>query len=310
MRKLSLLFCFMLGIASLRLYAQDHSITGTVTSAEDGFGLPGVTVRIQGTTIGTTTDFDGKYTIKAKQGQVLQFSYVGMISQNVTVGTSTVINVVMATDSQKLDEVVVTALGIKREKKSLGYALQDVQGSELAESREKNVSLALTGKVAGLQIVRSSNGPAGSSKMLLRGQSSLTGDNQPLIVVDGQPLNNFTGRENNDYWNPSLDMGSGIADLNPDDIENISVLKGASAAALYGSRAGNGVILITTKKGSRKPGLGVTFTTSLGTESAFTHPKMQDKFGQGSDGVFDNMSNYSWGPEITGQKNHQLGWKR
>lgn len=302
MRKLSLLFCFMLGIASLRLYAQDHSITGTVTSAEDGFGLPGVTVRIQGTTIGTTTDFDGKYTIKAKQGQVLQFSYVGMISQNVTVGTSTVINVVMATDSQKLDEVVVTALGIKREKKSLGYALQDVQGSELAESREKNVSLALTGKVAGLQIVRSSNGPAGSSKMLLRGQSSLTGDNQPLIVVDGQPLNNFTGRENNDYWNPSLDMGSGIADLNPDDIENISVLKGASAAALYGSRAGNGVILITTKKGSRKPGLGVTFTTSLGTESAFTHPKMQDKFGQGSDGVFDNMSNYSWGPEITGQK--------
>lgn len=302
MRKLALLFCFVLGFAGLNLYGQDLSITGTVTSRDDGGTLPGVTVLVKGTTTGTTTDIDGKYAVRARQGQVLVFSFVGMVSQEITVGASTVINVSLASESVGLEEIVVTALGIKREKKSLGYALQDVQGSELVESRESNIGNALTGKVAGLQIVRSSNGPAGSSKILLRGQSSLTGDNQPLIVVDGQPLNNFTGRDNNDYWNPSLDMGSGLADLNPDDIENISILKGASAAALYGSRAGNGVILITTKKGAKKPGLGVTYSASFGTESALTHPKMQNSFGQGSDEVFDNRSNLSWGPEITGQQ--------
>lgn len=301
MRKLALLFSFILGIASLNLYGQELNITGKVTSQDDGFGVPGVTVWIKSTTVGTTTDIDGNYSIRARQGQVLSFSFVGMVTQEITVGTSNVINVNLVSESFGLEEIVVTALGIKREKKSLGYALQDVQGSELAESRESNIGNALTGKVAGLQVVRSSNGPAGSSKIILRGQSSLTGDNQPLIVIDGQPLNNFTGRDNNDYWNPSLDMGSGIADLNPDDIESISVLKGASAAALYGSRAGNGVILITTKKGISKPGLGITFSTTFGTESALTHPKMQDKFGQGTSGVFDNMSNYSWGPEITGQ---------
>lgn len=301
MRKLVLLFCFVLGIFALDLYGQNISITGTVTSQEDGLALPGATVVVVGTGSGTITDVDGSYTIQANRGDVLRFSFLGMISQDITVDVATVINVALAPESLGLKEVVVTALGIKRERKSLGYALQDVQGEALVESRETNIGNALTGKVAGLQVVRSSNGPAGSSKILLRGQGSLTGDNQPLIVVDGQPLNNFTGRENNDYWNPSLDMGSGIADLNPDDIEMISVLKGASAAALYGSRAGNGVILITTKKGERKPGLGITFSTSLGTETAFTHPKTQNQFGQGTQGVFDNLSNYSWGPEITGQ---------
>ncbi len=301
MRKLLLLFCLLLGLTSINLYGQDLSISGTVTSKEDGASLPGVTVAVKGTTIGTTTDINGKYSIRAKQGAVLQFSFVGMVKQEVTVGQSNVINVSMESESVGLDEVVVTALGIKREKKSLGYALQDLQADEIVSSRESNIGNALTGKVAGLQVVRSSNGPAGSSKIILRGQSSLTGDNQPLIIVDGVPLNNFTGRENNDYWNPSLDMGSGIADLNPEDIENISVLKGASAAALYGSRAGNGVILITTKKGKSKPGLGITFSSSFGTESAFTHPEMQDTYGQGTTGVYDNRSNLSWGPEITGQ---------
>ncbi|KAF0200674.1 MAG: TonB-linked outer membrane protein SusC/RagA [Bacteroidetes bacterium] len=301
MRKLFLLFCLVLGLTASSLYGQDLSITGTVTSQDDGLSLPGVTVAVKGTSIGTTTDVNGKFSIRAAQGAVLQFSFVGMVKQEVTVGQSNVINVSMASGALGLDEVVVTALGIKREKKSLGYALQDIQADELISSRESNVGNALTGKVAGLQVIRSSNGPAGSSKIILRGQSSLTGDNQPLIVVDGLPLNNFTGRENNDYWNPSLDMGSGIGDINPDDIESISVLKGASAAALYGSRAGNGVILITTKKGARKPGLGITFSSTFGTESAFIHPEMQDNFGQGVAGEYDNRSNLSWGPAITGQ---------
>lgn len=171
MRKLALLFCFVLGFAGLNLYGQDLSITGTVTSRDDGGTLPGVTVLVKGTTTGTTTDIDGKYAVRARQGQVLVFSFVGMVSQEITVGASTVINVSLASESVGLEEIVVTALGIKREKKSLGYALQDVQGSELVESRESNIGNALTGKVAGLQIVRSSNGPAGSSKILLRGQS-------------------------------------------------------------------------------------------------------------------------------------------
>lgn len=301
MRKLFLLFCLMLGLSGINLYGQDLSITGTVTSQDDGLSLPGVTVALKGTTTGTTTDENGKFSLRAKPGDVLVFSFIGMVKQEVTLEKMTALNITMASEFVGLDEVVVTALGIQREKKSLGYALQEVKGAELLESREANVGNSLTGKVSGLQVIRSSNGPAGSSKIILRGQSSLTGDNQPLIVVDGLPLNNFTGRENNDYWNPSLDMGSGIADLNPEDIESLSVLKGASAAALYGSRAGNGVILITTKKGVRKPGLGMTFSSTFGTESSFTHPEMQDKFGQGTAGAYDNLTNLSWGPEITGQ---------
>ena len=301
MRKLLLIFCFTLGMAGMNLYGQDLSITGTVTSQDDGLTLPGVTVAIKGTTSGTTTNVDGEFSLRANPGDVLVFSFVGMRTQEVTVSNSNVINIIMASEFMGLDEVVVTALGIEREKKTLGYALQELKADEILESRETNVGNALTGKVSGLQVVRSSNGPAGSSKIILRGQSSLTGDNQPLIVVDGLPLNNFTGRENNDYYNPSLDMGSGLGDINPEDIENISILKGASAAALYGSRAGNGVILITTKKGVRKPGLGITFSSNFGIESPFTNPEMQDNFGQGTEGAYDPLSNLSWGPEITGQ---------
>lgn len=301
MRKLLLIFCLTLGLAGMNLYGQGLSITGTVTSQDDGLTLPGVTVALKGTTTGTITNENGEFSLKAKAGDVLVFSFIGMKTQEVTIGKSNVINLTMASEYMGLDEIVVTALGIEREKKTLGYALQEIKADELLESRENNVGNALTGKVSGLQVVRSNNGPGGSSKIILRGQSSLTGDNQPLIVVDGLPLNNFTGRENNDYWNPSLDMGSGLGDINPEDIENISVLKGASAAALYGSRAGNGVILITTKKGVRKPGLGITFSSTFGTESSFTNPELQDKFGQGTNGAYDNLSNLSWGPEITGQ---------
>ncbi|MCE1155124.1 MAG: SusC/RagA family TonB-linked outer membrane protein, partial [Bacteroidales bacterium] len=211
------------------------------------------------------------------------------------------VNVTLSTSAVAIDEVVVTALGISREKKTLGYALQEIKGESLLEARETNIANALSGKVTGLQVIRSSNGPAGSSKLVLRGYSSLTGDNQPLIVVDGIPVENFTGASNNDYWNPSTDMGNGLSDINPEDIESMSVLKGASAAALYGSRAGNGVILITTKSGKKREGLGVTLSSSIGFEQILTTPEMQSSFGQGADGIFDNRSSSSWGPQITGQ---------
>ncbi len=301
MRKTLLVFFLSMGLLSGPLFAQNLRVTGTVTDQTDGSALPGVTVVIKGTTTGTTTDLNGNYEINAPAGSVLVFSFIGMLEEEATIERAGELNMVMAPDLMMLDEFVVTALGIKRDRKSLGYAIQEIQGDVLMESREANLANSLTGKVSGLQVIRSSNGPAGSSKLVLRGYSSLTGDNQPLIIVDGMPLQNFTGAENNDYWNPSLDMGSGIADINPDDIESISVLKGASAAALYGSRAGNGVILITTKSGSSRPGLGITFSSSLGVESMFSNPAMQSVFGQGTNGGYDQLSNLSWGPQITGQ---------
>ncbi|RYZ14076.1 MAG: SusC/RagA family TonB-linked outer membrane protein, partial [Sphingobacteriales bacterium] len=180
-------------------------------------------------------------------------------------------------------------------------AMQEVKGETLVSAKEPNLANALSGKVAGLQVIRSSDGPAGSAKILLRGSNSLTGSNQPLIVVDGIPIDNFTGAPDNGYWNRSLDMGNGIADINPDDIESLSVLKGPSAAALYGSRAGNGVILITTKSGKRQNGLGITLSSTVGFESIFTNPDMQSSYGQGMDGVYKEDLTTSWGPKAEGQ---------
>ncbi len=296
-----IVFFMALCFATGNLFAQELRVTGTVTDMTDGSVLPGVTVMVKGTTVGTTTDVNGNYELSVAQGATLVFSFLGMLTEEIVVERAGVRNVSLSPDLMMLDEFVVTALGIQRDRKSLGYAIQEISGDALLESRDANLANSLSGRISGLQVIRSSTGPAGSSKIVLRGHSSLTGDNQPLIIVDGMPLQNFTGADNNDFWNPSLDMGSGIADINPDDIESISVLKGASAAALYGSRAGNGVILITTKRGSERPGLGITFSSSLGIESIFTNPEMQTSFGQGSNGEHDPLSGSSWGPRIQGQ---------
>ena len=295
----------VLGLVMLSCFgaiAQNRSITGVVADAGNK-GIVSATVKVKGKTISTVTDSDGNFAVMAPSGKVtLTISSMGFISKSVDVTENeNNITVVLAENTQELGEVVVTALGIKKQKKSLGYAVQEIKGQSLVEAREPNLANALTGKVAGLQVVRSSAGPGGSSKLVLRGFNSLTGDNQPLIVVDGVPMDNFTGASNNDYWNPSLDMGNGISDLNSEDIESLSVLKGPSAAALYGSRAGNGVILITTKTGKKQKGLGVTVTSSVGFESIFTKPKMQNDYGQGSNDVFDRLSGSSWGPKIAGQ---------
>lgn len=293
----------LLTMMSISAFAQ-RTITGTVV--ENAAPVPGVTVTIKGTNRATQTDGAGKYSITASPADVLVFTMIGSGRQEITVGNQQTINVTLVPGESELGEVVVTALGIKREKKSLGYGVQEVKGETLVSAKEPNLANTLTGKVAGLQVIRSSDGPAGSSKILLRGSNSLTGSNQPLIVVDGVPIDNFTGAPDNGYWNRSLDMGNGIADINPDDIETLSVLKGPSAAALYGSRAGNGVILITTKSGRAQAGLGIQVSSSFGMSNIFTNPDLQNSFGQGRTGVYNATETASWGPAATGQM--VTGW--
>jgi TonB-linked SusC/RagA family outer membrane protein len=296
----------LLCLVTIAAYAQ-KTVSGTVRDAA-GASVPAVSVLIKGTQQGVNTDSNGKFSITVPEGGTLVFRYIGFQTQEVAVGSSSTINITLKDEDNNLSEVVVTALGIKREKKSLGYAVQEVKGETLVEAREPNLANTLSGKVAGLQVVRSSNGPGGSSKINLRGNNSLTGDNQPLIVVDGVPLNNFTGsvdvlqgKVNSDYFNPAIDMGNGLSDINPEDIESISTLKGPSASALYGSRAGNGVIMITTKSGKAQKGLGITVSSTLGIESVFTNPKMQNEYGQGSNNIFSEISGLSWGPKAEGQ---------
>ncbi|SHF08720.1 SusC/RagA family TonB-linked outer membrane protein [Pedobacter caeni] len=289
----------LLSAITISAYAQ-QKVTGTVTE-KSGLPIPGVSVTEKGTKNGSSTNGDGKFTISVKPGAILTFTSIGLSTKEVAVGQSATLTVILQDDEKVLNEVVVTALGIKREKKSLGYAMQEVKGESLVEAREPNLVNALSGKVAGLQITRSSNGPGGSSKITLRGNNSLTGNNQPLIVVDGVPMDNFTGTDNNDFNNPKLDMGNGLADINAEDIESMSVLKGPAAAALYGSRAGNGVILITTKSGKAQSGLGITVSSSVGIETIFTNPKFQNSFGQGSLGATKKELGSSWGPKIEGQ---------
>lgn len=288
------------GNPAIDISQQDTKITGTV---EDEFGpVAGASVVIKGTTNGTMTDMDGHFTLEGvKKGDIIQISFIGFATQDIPYTGQTALNVKLEEDAQKLDEVVVTALGMKRDKKALGYAMQELKGDELLSSREPNLANSLSGKVSGLQIVRSSNGVGGSSKIVLRGNNSLTGSNQPLIVVDGTPMDNFTGGVDDVWGNSGADMGNGLSDINPEDIESMTVLKGASAAALYGSRAGNGVILITTKSGKKNEGLGITVNAGITTESIFLKPDMQNSFGQGSVGAYDNQSRLSWGPKAEGQ---------
>ncbi|NMH87143.1 SusC/RagA family TonB-linked outer membrane protein [Flavivirga algicola] len=299
-KKLLFFLIWVFLLSSSTIIAQNKTVTGTVTD-QYGASLPGTNVILKDTPVGTSSDFDGKYSIDLQSDGILVFSMVGFKTQEISTSGKKTINVTLIEDISELKEVVVTALGIKREAKSVGYATQTISGSDLVAAREPNVTNSLTGKVAGVQILRSSNGPAGSSKIVLRGNNSLTGDNQPLIVVDGVPMDNFTGAANNDFFNPSPDLGNGLGDLNAEDIENISVLKGAAAAALYGTRAGNGAILITTKTGKGQKGLGITYSATTSFETIFMSPDLQSSFGQGSDGLYDNQSGSSWGPKIEGQ---------
>ncbi len=279
-------------------FAQGVNITGKVTGEDDGLPIPGVNIRIKGTTQGTNTDADGNYRIVADTDATLVFSYIGYISKEIVVGNRTTINIVLAPDSRALDEVVVTAFGVEKEKKALGYAMTAVSGDEVSTVKETNVINSLAGKVAGIVVSPGTFGPGSSTRVLLRGNNSLTGNNQPLYVIDGVPMNDSGfGSSNSDNGGEfsRTDYGNGIGDINPDDVASISVLKGPNAAALYGSRASNGVILITTKKGSLNSGLGVTVTSSFQAQNPLLLPKFQNSYGQGSNGNPQLTTGASWG---------------
>ena len=271
MKKLIPLLILVFSLANTHLVqAQVKTISGTVTAESDGTPLPGVNVVIQGTAKGSQTDFDGNYSIEASIGDVLEFSFIGMKSKSVNVTDTNTLNVVLTDDALSLDEVIITALGVKKTRKSLTYAAQDIKADELNRVKQTNPINSLSGKVAGVSISRSASGAGGSVKVTLRGNSSI-GNNQPLYVVDGIPLSNPSSSQPGitfgDINGGNRDGGDAMALINPDDIESLTVLKGASASALYGSAGLNGVILITTKKG-KSGGFKVDFSSNLTTDTA------------------------------------------
>ena len=281
-----ILFLGMFILCTSMLFAQKE-ISGKVTSKEDGSALPGVTVAIKGTTNGTITDLQGSYKINVPaNATTLVFSFVGMKSQEIEIGTQTTINVVLVSNATQLEGVVVTALGINREKKSLGYSTQEVKGDLVSNVSTDNVTNALSGKIAGVQITTTTN-MGGSTNIVMRGNKSLTGNNQALFVVDGVPIDNSVTNTaaQQQGGTAGYDYGNAASDINPDDIESINVLKGAAATALYGSRAANGVIMITTKKGSKngKKGIGITINSSVkvGFLDKSTMPDYQHDYGAG-----------------------------
>ncbi len=277
MRVLALFFIMFLLFPQLS--AQEIDISGTVTSADEKMLLPGVSILIVGTTTGTITDAEGNYKISVQSGTKLQFSYIGYATQEVVVGAQSVIDIAMVPDVAQLQEVVVTSLGIERQTKALGYSITQVDGEKFTEARENNLANALTGRIAGVNISKVAGGPASSTRVIIRGNKSLEGENQPLYVVDGIPINNW------DYGQAGVwggrDSGDGMTSINPDDIESIEVLKGANASALYGARAGNGVISITTKKGKARKGIGVDFLSNFVFETIYDQRELQREYGQG-----------------------------
>ncbi len=304
MKKLLLLFVLFVYVGALTLLAQTKVITGTITSAVEGEGpIPGVTIQVKGTTIGTTTDLNGKYTLTVpEKATTLIFSYIGMKRQEVEIGGRSVINATMQSEILGLSEVVVTALGISREKKSLGYSVQEVSGDNISKTREANFVQSLSGKVSGVQI-KQANTMGGSANILIRGNKSLMNNNQAMFVVDGVPLDNsITNTSGQTQAGGGYDYGNAASDINPDDIETMSILKGSAATALYGSRAANGVVMITTKKGTARKGIGVTFNAGL-TFSKIdkaTLPKIQKEYGGGYGQYYEDPSGYFWYADLTG----------
>jgi TonB-linked SusC/RagA family outer membrane protein len=287
-------------------FAQERAVSGTV-SDNAGMPLPGVSVLVKGNKAGTQTDFDGKYSIKASSSQVLIFSYVGMKTQEIKASSAS-INIKMISDAEQLNEVVVTAFGIKKQRRATAYATAVVGSKELTEVTNTNLFESLSGKVAGVDITAPAQVGA-SSKVIIRGFSSLT-NNSPLYIVDGSPIDNSSASSTG--TTRSFDAGNGIGDIDPNNIENISILKGAAASALYGSRAANGVILITTKSAKNNSKISVEVMSSTDFAEVARIPHLQNDFGQGWNGIaYDNWAghpensssnqNGSWGPAFNGE---------
>lgn len=296
---LTLLLAFVVQLT----FAQEKTISGTI-SDNSGLPLPGATVLVKGTATGTSSDFDGNYSIKANQGATLVYSFVGYSTKEVKVGASNKINISMEEDAAALEEVVVTALGIRREARSIGYAVSTVKSEDLNEVRETNVLSALQGKASGLLISNQSGNVGGSTRILIRGNSSLSGTVQPLFVIDGVPISNantVTGSR----ITGGFDFGNRAQDINPDDIDTVTILKGASAAALYGSRASGGVIVITTKRGKKGSKASVSFNSNFRFDTPLKLPDFQNQFTAGDEGVYDfnelpnEQVTAGWGPSIS-----------
>ncbi len=302
-KNLAIWFCCLVGTLFFAsgLMAQTTSISGNVTAAEDDSALPGVNVIVKGTTIGTVTDIDGNYRLNVPaDAEVLTFSFIGYSEKEVSIGGRDVINIALDQDIQQLSEVVVTALGIEREKRELGYSVTSVDGDELTKVRSDNALNSLAGRVPGVRITSQSGTAGGSVAIQIRGANSLAGTSQPLFVVDGSPISNYAyNGSRNDIIGGGADVGSRAGDINPDDIESINVLKGASAVALYGQRARDGVIVITTKKG-KKGGAKVEVNSSYRFDNPLRLPDFQNEYAQGDFGVFDSNSfTNGWGPKIS-----------
>ena len=285
-----------MGSASALLSQQ--TVSGTVSDTDDT-PLIGVSVLVVGTSTGTITDIDGNYSISVADGASLEFSYTGFTPQTIAVGAQSIINVTLE-EGVALDEVVVTALGIEREKRRISYAAQNVDTENISQARELNVANSIAGKVAGVDIVRSSAGVGSASRVVIRGNRSITGNNQPLYIVDGVPITN-TAFGNPESDNGGVQGGDGISNINPDDIENITVLKGPNAVAVYGARANNGAVVITTKKGEARKGIGVEFNTNSSIDRALILTKFQNVYGQGNGGVYIPTSEEGWGGRMDGQ---------
>jgi len=292
------------------------TVTGKVTSPTDKMGLPGVNVVIKGTTKGVITNLDGEFSIEVPDNfTVLQFSFIGFETQDIPVAGKNVFDVILVENSESIDEVVVTALNIQRNKSSLGYSVTQIGSDEISRAKENNPINSLAGKVAGLQITKAPTGVDGSSRVVLRGVSSLLGNNRPLFVIDGIPMESSYG--GGGRWG-GTDSGDALSDLNPEDIESMTVLKGAGAAAAYGSRGANGVILVTTKKGKSRQGIGVSFSSGYTVETPMVTPDFQNEYAQGAFGRYPPLAgdpaaplkDYPWiwsfGPKMDGQT--EVNW--
>jgi len=297
MRNKFTILVFMALFQISAMVAQERTVTGTVTSSGDGMTLLGVNVIIKGTNQGTVTDMDGKYSITVSETATLLFSSVGFASKEVVVGNQSQITISLQEDLESLDEVVVTSFGIEQSKKSLGYSVQEIGAKEIAQSNQQNVVSALQGQSAGVQITNSGGAPGQSARIIIRGVNSLdpNADNQPLFVIDGVPIDNST----TESGGTPRGLTNRAADINPNDIESLSVLKGAAATALYGVRAANGAVIITTKRG-KEGDVRININSSLGFEKVNKYPEFQEVYGQGFSGEYNPNSFWpNWGPSMT-----------
>lgn len=282
-----------------------QAVTGTVRDVSTGAPIGGVTIKVKGTATVTQTDREGKFSLNARASDILVASFIGYQEQEIMLSGKSSIVIELSSVDKNIEEVVVTALGIKREKKSLGYSTTTVGGEQFTESRDPNLGNALSGKVAGVSVAGNATGMGGSSRVVIRGNASLTGNNQPLYIVDGIPLDNQSSGSAGQWG--GLDMGDGLNSINADDIASIQVLKGAAASALYGYRGGNGVIMITTKSGKAQPGLGIDVNNNFTVNSIYDYRDFQSVYGQGSQGLKPSTQSsafqtydQSWGARMDG----------